>query len=167
MGTSTKPLPYAIAASITTDLKQLLLAFPLCFHKPVVCLFARSRWTRRWGREEGTHGWGAQRWSSEGMVPKSAFFRRRQLDSLKLGQPDGDSSVLVIPGKKHELRRSMEDRKWNGKVEPRGCSWKHQLERSKMLPSRPDKRQLIWEDLKQGLCFLKQTEKSDFFFFFF
>lgn len=122
MGTSTKPLPYAIAASITTDLKQLLLAFPLCFHKPVVCLFARSWWTRRWGREEGTREWGVQRWSSEGMVPKSAIFGRRQLDSLKLGRPDGDSSVLVIPGKKHELRRSMEGCKWNGKVEPRGCS---------------------------------------------
>lgn len=36
--TPTKPLPYAIAASIAADLKQLLLAFPLCFHKPVVCL---------------------------------------------------------------------------------------------------------------------------------
>lgn len=35
-----------------------------------------------------------------------------------------------------------------------------------MLPSRPDKTQLVWEALKQGLCFLKQTEKSDFFFFF-
>lgn len=38
VGTSAKPLPYAIAASITADLKQLLLAFPLPFHKPVVCL---------------------------------------------------------------------------------------------------------------------------------
>lgn len=42
METSTKPLPYAIAASITADLKQLLLAFPLCFPKRVVCLLDPS-----------------------------------------------------------------------------------------------------------------------------
>lgn len=63
VGTSTKPRPYAIAASITTDLKQLLLAFPLCFHKGAVCLLARSWWTRRWGREKGdVWGWHGDGW---------------------------------------------------------------------------------------------------------
>lgn len=37
------------------------------------------------GKEEGMCEWGAQRWSSEGLVPKSAVFGRRKLDGLKLG----------------------------------------------------------------------------------
>lgn len=44
-------------------------------------------------------------------MPKSAIFGRTELDSLELVQPDMDSSALVIPGKKHELRRSMEGHK--------------------------------------------------------
>lgn len=57
VGTSAKPLPYAIAAGITADLKQLLLAFPLPFHKPVVCLFARG-WR---GGKKGGVGYGEHR----------------------------------------------------------------------------------------------------------
>jgi len=38
------------------------------------------------------------------MVPKSAIFGRRELNSLKLGQPYMDSNALVIPGKERELR---------------------------------------------------------------
>lgn len=45
------------------------------------------------------------------MVPKSAIFGRTELDSLKLVQPGMDSRALVIPGKKHEPRRSMEGHK--------------------------------------------------------
>lgn len=55
--------------------------------------------------------WRAQRLVSEGMVPRSTIFGRRETDSLKLARADSDSSALVMPGKKHELRRSTEVQK--------------------------------------------------------
>lgn len=59
------------------------------------------------------------------------------MGSVKLGQADTDRSGFVIPGKEGELGMSVEGRK-QGLVglSQKGCSWKQQQERSRMLPSR-------------------------------
>lgn len=112
VGTSAKPLPYAIAASITADLKQLLLAFPLPFHKLVVCLL----------RAGGEGRYGELRWLSEGMVPKSSRQIRKWMGRVKLGQPDMDRRGFVIPDKKRRVSLGCAWRAINRdcRVEPKG-----------------------------------------------
>lgn len=54
------------------------------------------------------------------MVPKPSKQIRKEMGSVKLGQPDTDRSGFVIPGKEGELGMSMEGHKRG--LGQKGCS---------------------------------------------
>lgn len=95
------------------------------------------------------------------------------MGSVKPGQPDTDRSGFVIPGKEGELGMCMEGHKRGlGGLSQKECSWKHQLEKKKVLPSRYQLPavEVLDESVEKKVFASSNKEESDFFlllFFYF